>query len=127
MITVGDFTETFRMDLSFWNVDDYRRNWSRALLKLEEEEISTACLISSITDPDNSNFVFCWPLYRSGEEVFVQNSVIFLGELDATFDAEKPWSFVEQRQVVDDDGNQISEWSTKISHVRQFRESGICG
>ena len=126
-IAVGDFMETFRMDLSFWSVDDYRRSWSRALLKLEEGETSTACLISSITDPANSNFAFCWPLYRSGEEVFMQNSLIFLGELEATFDMENPWSFVERRRVIDDDGNRISEWSTKMSHVRQFRESGIGG
>lgn len=111
------------MNLNFWSVDEYRQSWSRALLKLEEGEAPTSCLISSITDPDKSNFVFCWPLYRRGEKLFVQNSVIFLDGLEAKFDTENPWCSVERRQTIDDDGNQISEWSTEMSYVREFRES----
>ena len=29
-IRVGSFAETFRMDLSFWSVDEYRRSWESA-------------------------------------------------------------------------------------------------
>jgi hypothetical protein len=84
---------------------------------------SVSCLIASITDPETSNFIFCWPLYRSGEDVYVQNSVVFLGELDREFDAEEPWNSVGPRRLIDDDGNQISEWPTKMADVRRFFES----
>jgi hypothetical protein len=122
-ITVGEFAETFHMDLSFWNVSDYRRSWKRALQVLAGDETAVSCLISSITDPENSNFIFCWPLYRSGKDVYVQNSVIFLDELDGRFDPEQPWNFVGPRCAIDDDGNRISEWSTGMTELRRFLES----
>ncbi|MFE5935756.1 hypothetical protein ACFQ69_10260 [Streptomyces sp. NPDC056470] len=122
-IKVGEFTEKFLMDLSFWTVDDYRRSWDAALRKLEDAENSTSCLIASITDPAASNFISCWPMYRDGEVVYVQNSIIFLDELHEQFNPQEPWRYVEDRSTVDEDGNRISEWSTSTSQVRRFRES----
>lgn len=122
-IRIGEFTETFLMDLSFWTVDDYRRSWDGARRKLEEAENSTSCIIASITDPAASNFISCWPMYRDGEEVYVQNSIIFLDELHERFNPQEPWRYVEARSSVDEDGNRISEWSTSTSQVRRFRES----
>jgi hypothetical protein len=86
-------------------------------------ENSTSCLISSITDPGTANFIFCWPIYRDGEDVYVQSSIIFLDGLEEQFNPQEPWRYVEVRSLVDEDGNQISEWSTTISQVRWFRES----
>lgn len=122
-IQVGGFTETFVMDLSFWTVDEYRRSWQSALTEIERTEKATSCLVSSITDPATSNFISCWPLYRDGDAVYVQNSIIFLDELDEPFDPREPWRFVEPRSSVDEDGNRISEWVTSLSQVREFRES----
>lgn len=122
-IKVGDFTETFRMDLSFWTVDEYRQSWRRALAELQRAEKVTSCLISSITDPECSNFISCWPMYRDGDAVYLQNSIIFLAELDEPFDPQEPWRYVQPRSSVDEDGNRISEWVTSVSQVRQFCES----
>lgn len=122
-IRVGGFEETFQMDLSFWTVSEYRRSWLDALMKLEEAEKSTSCLIASVTDPASSNFISCWPMYRVGNEVYVQNSIIFLDDLHESFDPKEPWRYVEARSSVDEDGNRISEWSTTMLQVRRFRES----
>ncbi|WSB84159.1 hypothetical protein OHA60_10490 [Streptomyces cellulosae] len=122
-IRVGSFVETFRMDLSFWSVDEYRRSWESALRAIECSEKVTSCLIASITDPEASNFISCWPMYRDGDVVHVQNSLIFLDELDEPFDPQEPWRYVEPHREVDEDGNRISEWVTSASEVRQFRES----
>ncbi|MFI8350691.1 hypothetical protein [Streptomyces sp. NPDC085596] len=70
------------MDLSFWTVAYYSRSWERALRELEASENSISCLISSITDPEAADFIFCWPIYREGEAVHVQNSIIFLDGLE---------------------------------------------
>ncbi|WP_405055938.1 hypothetical protein OG474_24715 [Kribbella sp. NBC_01505] len=121
-ITVGEFSETFRMSLRFWSVSDYRRSWRRGLRALVDDEHGTSCLMSSITDPENSNFLMCWPLFRSGEEVWVQNSMIFPEELDDAFDPEEPWKSVGPRCVVNEDGIRISEWATEIAEVRAFLE-----
>lgn len=115
-----DFTEDFPMDLTYWSEDNYRDSWTAALHVLDEGRTATTCLISSITDPTNSNFIFCWPLYRDGEDVYVQNSLIFLDELTDEFLPGEPWRSVEPRTTVDEDGNKISEWRTSMDEVRAF-------
>ncbi|MBC2908272.1 hypothetical protein H4N64_43680 [Streptomyces sp. PSKA01] len=111
------------MALTYWSVEQYQASWVRALRVLAREEVATSCLISSITNPASSNFIFCWPLYRSGEIVYVQNSIIFLEELEGDFDTDEPWRFVEPRSTVDEDGHEISEWQTTIDEVREFLNS----
>ncbi|MEV5781334.1 hypothetical protein ACGFWD_41850 [Streptomyces sp. NPDC048448] len=120
-IVVGDFTETFPMDLTFWDSGHYEKSWANALRRLEEADVVTSCLVSSITDPKTANFIFCWPLYRIRGDVFAQNSLIIFNELDSAFDPESPWHSVSPREIVDEDGNRISEWCTDIETVREFR------
>ncbi|MGW4562288.1 hypothetical protein ACWEN3_07685 [Streptomyces sp. NPDC004561] len=122
-ITVGDFEESFPMDLTYWGVEQYQASWVRALRVIDREHDATSCLISSITDPASSNFIFCWPLYRSAEIVYVQNSIIFLEDLTEGFSLDDPWRSIEPRSTVDEDGHDISEWQTTIHEVRQFLDS----
>ena len=119
-IAVGGFSETFEMSLAFWNAEEYRASWRDALEMLGRRDDAIACLVSSITDPSTSNFVFCWPLYRNGDDVFVQNAVIFLEDLTESFDPARPWLSVRPHTSVDEDGNRISEWLTDVSQVRSF-------
>ncbi|MGW7350327.1 hypothetical protein [Streptomyces sp. NPDC054784] len=106
------------MDLSVWCVADYRRHWRRALRRLGGSgESAVSCLIFSVAEPESGNFVFCWPLYREGDLVVVQNSVIFLDELNPAFDPDRPWLSVGPRESVDEDGNKISEWFTGMSQI----------
>ncbi|MFD9938298.1 hypothetical protein ACFWZ6_34770 [Streptomyces massasporeus] len=119
-ITVRDFEENFPMDLTYWSVERYRESWIRSLRVLETGNDVASCLISSITDPANTNFIFCWPLYRSGDIVYVQNSIIFLEELEEDFSPDEPWRFVEPRSAFDEDGNEISEWQTSFDSVSDF-------
>ena len=122
-ITVRDFEEDFRMDLAYWNVEQYQASWIRALEVLGSADDAVACLVSSITDPVNSNFIFCWPLYRSGHAVHVQNSIILLDEIEEDFDPHEPWRHVEPRATVDEDGHEISEWETTVGEVGEFLRS----
>lgn len=50
----------------------------------------------------------------------VQNSVIFLDELDPVFDPDRPWLSLGPRESVDEDGNKISEWFTGMSQIDRF-------
>ncbi|MFB7282728.1 hypothetical protein ACFCZV_37110 [Streptomyces hydrogenans] len=120
VITVGDFAESFYMDLSFWGIEDYRRSWRDSLRVALERSESDSCLVTSLTDPMASEFIFCWPVYRRGEDVFVQNSILFLGELEREFSPLEPWSSVRSRVTSDEDGNVISEWRTTVSAVLEF-------
>jgi hypothetical protein len=109
IIQIGDFRETFIASLFYWSADDYRTSWH-----------STSCLVTSITEPDNSNFIFCWPLYRIDETEFVRNSIIFLEELGDRFDTAAPWKSIRPRETVAEDGHRISEWRTTMTALRQF-------
>lgn len=126
VITVGEFRETFWMDLSFWTVDEYRRSWHAALRRLDHAEVVDSCLVASTTDPATANWILCRPLYRRGERVFVQNSLVFLDQLDHEFSADEPWLSISPRRTVNEDGERISEWATTMSAVRRFASvSGV--
>lgn len=122
-IRVGSFTEIFHMAMSFWSAEYYRRSWEGALREIERSEGASSCLISSITDPPLINFIFCWPLYREGEVIYVQNSLVILDELDEPFDLQEPWRWTRPRREINEDGHRISQWMTSASEVRKFRES----
>ncbi|MEV0255884.1 hypothetical protein AB0H82_16680 [Streptomyces sp. NPDC050732] len=68
----------------------------------------------------SEHFPFCWPVYRSGPDIHIQNSVVFLDELTERFLPDEPWRSVGPRRTVDEDGNQISEWHTDINAVKRF-------
>ena len=120
-ITIGDFTETFWAPLGFWGESDYRRSWRDAFEVLNADPDSMSCLMTSMTDPRASNFLVCWPMYRAGEDVHVQNALIFLDEAGAEdFDLAAPWGFVGPRRETDEDGNKISEWITSMDSLREF-------
>lgn len=119
-IVIGDFTETFRVPLGFWEESDYRRSWRRAFEVLDADPHAKSCLMTSMTDPDSSNFLGCWPMYREGEDVYIQNAIIFLDEVEGDFDPAAPWSCVGPRQSIDEDGNKVSEWITSMSSLRGF-------
>lgn len=121
-ITVGDFVEEFEADLTFWDADDYREHWRRALDRLTEDDDAVTCLVTSMVDPANTNFVLCWPLYRAGETVFVRNSLIFFDELAEPFDPAQPWASISTvREESDEDGHRISEWTTEMTRIMEFR------
>lgn len=119
-IVIGDFTETFTVPLGFWDESDYLRSWRRAFEVLNANPHSTSCLMTSMTDPGNSNFLACWPMYREGEVVYIQNAIIFLDQIEGPFDLDAPWDFVQPRQRIDEDGNKISEWKTSMDSLREF-------
>lgn len=119
-IVVGEFTETFRVPLGFWNESDYRHSWRQAFEVIKANPRSTSCLMTSMTDPENSNFLVCWPMYREGENVYIQNAIIFLDEIVEAFDPAVPWGSVGPRHGIDEDGNKISEWITSMDSLREF-------
>lgn len=125
-IQVGDFHESFRMPVGYWTPEDYERSWCQAFTQLDHAEVSTSCLMTAMTEPRKSNFLKCWPLYRFQETVYVQNSIIFLDELDEEFDPARPWNSVLPHSSVDEDGNRISEWPISFSTVKDFFDT-FCG
>jgi hypothetical protein len=101
MIIIGDCSERFAcyaMDIGF---DDIENVWRSQLQKLIGGEIAVAL----VYDPR-----FAWIIYREGSSCFVQQKL----SLDGSF------SKIARRQIIDEDGQRISEWTTTISAINQF-------
>lgn len=125
-IHIDDFSETFQVDLSYWDIGDYLAQWRAGLTRIAEGEVSS-CIISSISRPQSANFVFLWLLYRDGGHVFVQQQVLFLDELEGPFDPTEPYRHVPPRVTISDDGDDISEWETSIDAIERFVSAADSG
>jgi hypothetical protein len=125
-IMIGDFTETFRVPLGFWDEAGYRRSWRCAFDVLSAGPYATACLMTAMTDPSRSNFLACWPLYREGERVHVQITLIFPGETGKRLDPAAPWDHVRPRRETDEHGSKIPEWTTTMNSLREFFSQPAC-
>lgn len=119
----GD-VERFLMDVEFWSPDDYRASWRAACARLDAAPGDiVSCPVASTCDPTKANFISTWPLYRVGDTVFVQNSLVFLDELETPLDLTRPWLADDPRRTRTEDGQQISEWSVPLAAVRRFLET----
>ncbi|AGN86994.1 hypothetical protein [Enterobacter sp. R4-368] len=120
-IVINDYKEAMNIPLSYWTLNDYKKNW---LVSLEQgiKNRNHAALAVSMYEPDNANFIFTWVLYFCGVKVFVQNKILFLDECKA-FSAEKINEFIEPRITHNEDGVKISEWSTDMESVIKFYEN----
>lgn len=118
-IRLGDFREEFEVVFEYWSPEDYERQWFEALNILLEEGKPSA-LITSLTDPDNANFLFWWPAYYEGDHIVFQNSVLLLDELASPFVLSRYAEFVPPRERMTEDGEPISEWKIPIEDIREF-------
>lgn len=120
-IIIDEFTEMMNIPLSYWNIGDYKDNWLSSL----EEGLANkkhATLAVSMYEPENANFIFTWVLYFSGDDVFVQNSILFLDECPG-FTPQTINNFTEPRTTHNEDGMKISEWNTDLKSVLDFYHS----
>lgn len=119
-IQINEFEENFLIALGYWDSSDYIRQWNNALKKLFISQHEKSCLITSITDPTNTNYMFWWPLYRDGEIVHIQNCVLFLDRLKILFDPYIAYKFIPKRKIISEDGDKISEWTISIEEIHKF-------
>ena len=120
-IVIDEFSEMMNIPLSYWNINDYKHSWLSSLEEgLANKRHST--LAVSMYEPDDTNFIFTWVLYFSGDDVFVQNSILFLDECPG-FTPETINDFTEPRTTHNEDGIKISEWRTDLKSVLDFYHS----
>ncbi|BCQ36920.1 hypothetical protein ERHA54_45310 [Erwinia rhapontici] len=120
-IIINDFEEKVYLPLSYWSLSDYRESW-----KSEVEEglnkNSHSVLAVSMYESSKANFIFSWVLYYSGNDVFIQNKIIFLDE-HPNFTVESINSCIGSRKTHTEDGMQISEWHTDLNSIKLFYNS----
>jgi CdiI N-terminal domain len=125
-IVIDSFCETFTASLSSWTREQYDRHWNTALERLIDGADRSALITSYIEPPTEAgpnDFLVWWPLYRDGDTVYVQNHLLFFGKLKAQFLLERSWESLSDRQVMNDEGQKISEWVTTVQDIRNFLDS----
>lgn len=128
-IRLGEDQESFRAFVGVWTVEDYKASWIAALRHLVGGA-TTSCLITSLTTPADGHFVTTWPLYRVGDDVYLQNRLLFHEDPDHIVEAHAheldpyaPWESVDPRETIDEDGQQISEWALRVEDIQEFLDT----
>ncbi|WP_337961386.1 hypothetical protein [Escherichia albertii] len=81
-----------------------------------------SALAFSMYESAQANFLFTWILYFEGNDVYVQNNIIFLNEHEG-FTPEKINKSIKPRAIYNEDGMAISEWHTDMNSVMSFFNS----
>lgn len=118
-IVIDDFRERFVSLQSFWSASRYEAHWREAVERIVRDG-ERSCLITSIADPARSEMLFWWPMYREHDRVYVQNGMLFFGQLQGSFDPENPFPSVPDRTMINEDGERVSEWSLPVSDLQAF-------
>lgn len=121
-LIIGDFKEDFHASLSYWDRNRYLSQWKEGLERLLRRENYSA-VVTTMYDPSTANFIFWWVMYLIGNDVYIQNHVLFLDELDKPFDETDLYSFVPEREIQTEEGEPISEWSVSLSAIRDSLDS----
>lgn len=69
-ITIGNFSERFWMALSYWNLQEYKKQWEEGIQRLKTHDSS--CLVVKIRKIDTEVVVSAWVLYKQGDTIIFQ-------------------------------------------------------
>jgi len=119
-ICIGSFREMFMSELGFWDSKDYVYQWKDAIKYLLNIRNHHSCLITSVSDPTNSNFLFWWLLYKEKDVVYIQNAILFLDQIKGKFELEKIYDYIPERETVSEEGDEISEWQCSVKDFEMF-------
>jgi hypothetical protein len=110
-IQIDDFKESFESDFSYWPKEMYETHWLKA--SEEVEAGNSVSFITSITEPDSSNFIRSWSCYSIDGELIFQERILFLNDLETPFNLKEPHNNIDSYESIDEDGDKISEWRTR--------------
>jgi len=118
-IEIDGHTENFFAPTEYWSRNEYLSSWKKSLTQgLREGD--HAVLVTSMRDPEVSNFIFYWIIFIEGGQAYVQNRILFLEEISEPFDPGKINSYVSRRAEFNEDGLEISQWKVDVSSIRDF-------
>ena len=118
VLKIGGDIENFNASLSYWGRRQYCSQWREALNRLTIGFDRTA-VVTTMYDPATANFIFWWLLYVIEEKIYIQNHVLFMGDLEDDFDEEDIYKFIPIRETHTEEGEPISEWSVTINDIEE--------
>lgn len=118
VLLLGQHRHLFSSSLEFWSPVDYELQWRRGIRNLVQGG-EKSCLVTSITNPANANFLVWWILYRESvwdisqldlaehsptsperEDIIVfRNDMLLLEDIRGEFDLQYLEEFVPEREI----------------------------
>jgi len=114
-LVVGDGRLCFLVDLTFWGIVEYHRQWRDGISRLVQGAPSTA-LMSASRGPGAFAHTM-WALWRDDAYVYVQDHSVIPAELAVLFDPSDPYAHVGERIPAAENALPIPEWRVSLEHV----------
>ena len=108
-LIIGEARRIFRLDLRYWRIGHYQRQWRAGIGRLLYGARSSALMIAFRPDEDAPHLM--WALWREAGRVFVQPHCVTPRDLCQPFDPFAPYAHVESRVPATEQALPISEWS----------------
>ena len=118
-IVVGEFEESFRACLCYWDKNDYECRWRLAAEMLSAPFPRPAAFITNIHKPKGFGHMIWWPAWREGASIVLQNQHLRMSKLRPLFDPKTPFAHLPPRRCLDEDGPP-SEWTVPLQDIREF-------
>src|SRR5206468_1870213 len=91
-LVIGDARQPFSLDLRYWRVADYQRQWKAGLSRLLYGAPSSALMTAFRGDDDAPHLM--WALWRDNGFVNAQPHCVVSAELADRFDPHEPYAHV---------------------------------
>jgi hypothetical protein len=114
-LVVGDARRLFSLDLRFWQVADYQRQWKAGLARLLHGEPTTA-LVTSFRGREDAPHLM-WAMWKEAGFVFVQPHCVLAAELNCPFDPAEPYEHVGARVPATEQALPIAEWRVELEQL----------
>ena len=121
LLVMGESKEGFCSSLYEWSKQQYESQWQRAIHVLLNESPKAALIVEYI-GPDAASHLEWWAMYREGETVYLQDQLLFYSHLKEPFSLDAPFASLRDRETINTEGRQISEWSVSLSEIKQFAD-----
>jgi hypothetical protein len=114
-LRAGESCLRFRVDLTYWRIADYERQWKQGIARLAHGAAASA-LMARYAGPRAASHAL-WALWRDGGHVYVQSQCILSAELETPFDPTAPYEHVGQRVPATENGLPLPEWRVEAEQL----------
>src|SRR4051812_15079592 len=105
----------FLLDLRYWSIADYERQWRDGSQRVLHGAPSTALMIAYRGPGEAVHHM--WGLWREADQVYVQQHSVSSSDLDAAFDPESPYAHLGERIPTTKHALPIPEWRFDLVHL----------
>lgn len=115
LVLGGAGRHCFLVDLQFWDIRDYERQWRDGVKRLVQGAPSTA-LLTAYRGPGSQPHVL-WALWHEESYIYVQEHPVIPSELEVPFDPGQPYAHVGERVPASEHGLGIPEWRMDFTEL----------